>query len=404
MVPGKEEATMPIACVDVPHFSLRVALLGRPELDGLPLVLTSLSTARPIVEDRNPEAAAQGIRAGMPLREVTALCPTAAFLPPNPARDAAIAERITDDLETFSPAIEPDPGGRWYIDLRGLERHDATIDDAAQRLLKLVPAALRPRAGIAPGKFTAWVAARQAPPGSHWVVASGDVPAYLAKVSVAWLPLPPDLPRRFERLGLRTLGDIAALPASALAARFGPAGRQAWDLANGHDDAWVQPRERIETIVEGLTLPAPATSRETLLIGLRQLIGRAFTRPELRDRNVRQARLRVLIEENRSWEKVMTFREPVGRQRLIETLGHRLQAIELPGAAEALTLELAGLVAETAQQDRLPGFRSRQVRPMINAARQLKQRYGASPIYRIAEVEPWSRIPERRHALISYDP
>ena len=87
----------------------------------------------------------------------------------------------------------------------------------------------------------------------------------------------------------------------------------------------------IETVVESLTLPAPATSRETLLIGLKRLVVRAFGRPELRYRNVRQARLRVLIEENRSWEKEMTFREPVGRERVIEVLGHRLAAIELPG-------------------------------------------------------------------------
>lgn len=66
---------MPIACVHVPHFSLRVALLGRPALDGVPLVLTSPPTARPLVADCTPEAATRGIRRGMPLREVTALCP-----------------------------------------------------------------------------------------------------------------------------------------------------------------------------------------------------------------------------------------------------------------------------------------------------------------------------------------
>ncbi|MGH2557821.1 MAG: DNA polymerase Y family protein [Thermomicrobiales bacterium] len=400
---------MPIACVHVPHFSLRVALLGRPELDGAPLVLTSSPTARALVEDCTPEAATRGVRLGMPLREVTALCPDAVFIPPNPVRDSAVATEIVRALESFSPLVEPGSegtreGGRWYVDLLGLERHYDTIEEAAHTLLRLVPPVLRPRVGVAPGKFTAWVAARQAPPGSSRQVTTADAPAFLAKVSVAWLPVSPDLPRRFERLGLRTLGDLATLPAPALQARFGPAGRLAWDLATGHDETWVAPPEREETIVEGLTLPAPATSRETLLIGLRQLIGRAFTRPELRDHHVRQARLRVLIEENRSWEKVMIFREPLGRQRLVEVLGHRLQAVELPGAAEALTLELAGLVAETVHQDRLPGFRSRQLRPIVEATRQLKQRYGASPIYRITEVEPWSRIPERRHALISYDP
>jgi nucleotidyltransferase/DNA polymerase involved in DNA repair len=394
----------PIACVHVPHFPLRVALLERPELDGTPLVLTSPLTARPLVDDCTPEATLRGIRPGMPLREVIALCPEAVFIPPNPVRDAAMAEQIMTALETCSPTVEPGDPGCWYVDLRGLTRHYATFDESAERLLHLVPPVLRPRIGIAPGKFTAWVAARQAAPGASRLVEQNDVVSFLSGIRTSWLPISHDLVRRFERLGLNTLSEIAALPATAIQARFGAAGRRAWDLANGQDDAWVLPRERIETIVEGLTLPAPATSRETLLLGLQRLVIRAFNRPELRARNVRQARLRVLIEENRSWEKEMTMREPVGRQRLIEVLGHRLQAIELPGAAEALTLELAGLTAETTHQDFLPGLRPRQHRPIVEAAHQLKQRYGASPLYRIAEVEPWSRIPERRHALISYDP
>jgi DNA polymerase-4/protein ImuB len=394
---------MSIACLQIPHFSLRVALLERPELDGMPLVLTSPPNSRPLVQDCTPEATRKGVSRAMPLREVTAVCPEAIFIPPNPVRDAVVADRLLEALETFSPLVEPDVPGRWYIDLRGLARHYGTIEEAARQILHLTPAVLRPRVGIAPGKFTAWVAARQAPPGSWRPVTPAEVTTFLARVPVAWLPLP-DLAPRLERLGVRTLGELAALPASSVAARFGPPGRRAWDLATGHDDIIVQAREREETVCEGLTLPAPAASRETLLLGLRQLIGRAFVRPELRDRHVRQARLRVLIEESRSWEKTFTFREPVGRHQLIETLGHRLQAVELPGAAEAMTLELTGLVAETAHQDRLPGFRSRQLRPIIEATRQLKQRYGASPIYHIAEVEPWSRIPERRHALISYDP
>jgi DNA polymerase-4/protein ImuB len=93
---------------------------------------------------------------------------------------------------------------------------------------------------------------------------------------------------------------------------------------------------------------------------------------------------------------------------LIETLGHRLAAIELPGAAEAMRLELVGLTAEAAHQEMLPGglgtLRARRIRPLVEVARQLKQRYGESPLYRVVEVEPWSRIPERRHALLVFDP
>ncbi len=395
---------MTVACIMIPHFSLRMTLLDRPDLDGLPLVLTSPPNARTCVVDCSPEAAKRGVRPGMLLREVTALSPEAVFIEPNPVREGIAFERILSSLETFSPNIEPDGTDRCYVDLRGLQRHDASLEAAAERLLMLAPSILRPRVGIAPGKFTASIAARKAAAGSFFLVDETDVRAFLRDIPVSWLPLEFDVIKRMERLGLHTLGALTGLPASAMQARFGPQGKHVWNLANGIDDPVVRPRERQETITESLTLPAPSASREMLLIGVNQLVQRAFNRPELRHRHVRQAKLQVMIEDHRSWEREMTFREPAGCERVIEILLHRLQGIELPGPAERLILTLIGLVSETSRQELLPGLRSRRTPNIASAARQLKRRYGDSPLYHIVEVEPWSRIPERRHALISYDP
>lgn len=397
---------MAIACVHIPQFALRIAVLEQPALDGLPLVLTSASSARTVVIDCTPEATARGIKPEMLLREVTTLCPEAVFIPSNPAREAVAFEAIVDALETFSPLVEPAELGTCHVDLRGLGRHDGSFAEAGERLRRLVSPILRPRVGIGHGKFTAWIAARQSAPGSSRVriIPEADARKTLATVPTWWLPFPADLLKRLDRLGLRTLGEIAALPAPAMQARFGADGRRIWELSNGNDETLVRPRAKPETLTERMPLPAPIISREMLLIALRQLILRAFNRPQIRYRYVRQIRLQVLIEDNHSWEKEMTFREPVGRERLIETLRHRLQEVDLPGPAEGLSLELIGLVGEVAHQELIPSLRPRRNRPIVEATRQLKQRYGVSPLFHIAEVEPWSRIPERRHALISYDP
>ncbi|MBX3071742.1 MAG: DNA polymerase Y family protein [Thermomicrobiales bacterium] len=395
---------MAIACILIPHFSLRMTLLDRPDLDGLPLVLTSPPNARTCVVDCSPEAAQRGVRPGMLLREVTALVPEAVFIEPNPVREATTFERILAALETVSPSVEPEGTSRCYVDISGLGRHYPSPQAAAQRLLDLIPSILRPRAGIAPGKFTALVAARQAKAGGVRFVSEEDVHTFLKTVPASWLPIELDVARRLERLGLITLGDLASLPATAMQARFGPQGRHIWNLASGIDDVTITSRPQQESVTEALDLPAPSSSREMLLIGLRQLVHKAFTRPELRYRHVRQARLQVLIEDHRSWEKEMTFGEPADHSRVIEILMHRLQALELPGAAERLILTLIGLVSEITKQERLPTFYARKPPSLVAATRQLKRRYGRSPLYHIVEVEPWSRIPERRHALISYDP
>jgi len=395
---------MSVAALIIPHFALRISLLDQPELDGLPLILTSPPNSRTVVADCTPEASRQGVRPGMLLREVTALCPEAIFIEPNPVREATIFDEILRSLETFSPSIEAGPPGCCYVDLQGLQRHDTSPEAGAVRLLRLLPPVLRPRAGIAPGKFTALCAARKAHPGNTLLIAEAMVNHFLADVPIAWLPIDPKRIDQMERLGLRTLGEVAALPMTAMQARFGKDGRRAWELANGRDDLAVIPLQRPESVVEGLTLPAPSTSREMLLLGIEQLVRRAFGRPELRHRHVRQVQVQVLIEENRSWEKSLTFREPTGPDRIIEIVAHRLHDLELQGAAERVVLHLVGLVAETTRQQLLPLLAPKRTAPIGQAIRQLEQRYGMSPLYRVVEIEPWSRIPERRYALISYAP
>lgn len=397
---------MSIACLTVPHFALRVALFARPELDGAPLVLGPAQGGRPVVLDATPEAAARGVRPGLSLREAIALCPDAVVLTPHPVREHAAAERIVAGLETLSPAVEIDPAqpGCYLVDLTGLDRLLGPPAQAAECLLATIPALLRPRAGVAANKFAARAAAHAAAPGTVRVVSPAATEAFLAASPVSLLPLPPDKRRRLERLGLRTLGDLAALPAAAVQARFGAEGRRAWELARGIDREPVHARAQPETVIEWLALPAPATSRETLHIAITRLVLRAFDRAALKNRHVRQARLRATLEGGQSWEQITTLREPGGQQRLIAALGYRLQTLMLPGPVEELTLELSGLIDATSRQELLPGFHSRRPRQLAEASRQLKQRFGASGLYRVAEVEPWSRLPERRHTLIAYDP
>lgn len=397
---------MPVACISIPHFALRVAVLEQPELDGTPLVLAPPPGARPVVIDATPEAAARGIRPGVGLREVPALCPAALILPPHPRREANALNTIMLALEQWSPLVEADAdqAGCFYVDLNGLDRRWGAPEHAAQHLLRAVSPVLRPRIGVAPGKFAARIAAGAAAPGGHVMLEPSTTADFLAKAPVTWLPLSPAKLRQLERLGVRSLGDLTRLPVTAVQARFGLPGRRAWELASGQDTATVQPRLSAETVTETLVLPAPITSRDMLLMALTRLVTSAFAQPTLRTRHVRQLHLRVEIEGNRSWEQKVTLREPGGQQRVLASLGYRLQAIMLPGPIETMTIELSGLINTAGHQELLSGLRSRRPRQLAEASRHLKQRYGVSGLFRVVEVEPWSRIPERRQALLAYDP
>ncbi len=398
---------MPVVCLRIPYFALRIALLEEPQLDGCPLLLSNPQSGRAIVLDATPEALATGIRPGMNLREASALCPTAVILAADPVRETTVGAQVRERLEHLSPLVEPDEReqGCWYIDLKGLERHYGTSENAARRLIECADPILRARAGVAPGKFTARVAAGVARAGSIRAIAPDEAPGFLAGASIGWLPLPPDVIRQLERLGIPTLGAFTNLPARKVAARFGSAGRDAWELARGQDDRPVVPPPRTQSVSEELAMPVPAVSREMLMIGLRQIVTRAFAKPELRGKHVRQVTLHAILEgERRSWERTLILKEPCGSRRVINALELRLQALEMTGPIETVTLEFSGIVNEVARQAAFPLMGPRAAAPLTAAIHQLKHRYGLSPIYHVVEVEPWSRIPERRHALIAYDP
>ena len=395
-----------IAAVRILNFSLRVAVLRQPELDGAPLVLGPVHGDRPRVLDRTPEAAALGVKLGMTMRDAIAVAPMTEVISINPVRDDAVAAEILTGLESLSPFVEADAADRgcWYLDLSGLERLLGKPAVMAHRILELIPPALRPRIGLAEGKFPARVAAGRAAPGAYVMIPSEFTTEALAIEPIAALPAPVELLQRFERLGISTLGALAGLEPSALAARFGPEGRRLHALAAGKDSAAVSPSRPQSVIVEQITLPAPTASRDILMYALRLLVARASHHPVIQHRGARQVRIRAMFERGDAWEKQIAIKDPARGDRLYELLRLRFQALELPQPVAELAIELSEISAEAARQTLLDGLRVSRTLPLIEAARQLKSRYGASPLFEIVEVEPWSRIPERRHALMPFDP
>ena len=397
---------MSVACLHIPHFSLRVTMLSQPELDGHPLILSDPHHGRPSVIDATPEARQKGIRTGLSLREATALCPNAIVLAPNPSTEYDQIRAISAALDTISPLVEPDAGdaGTWYIDITGLGRHFDSVRDAGEHILRQVTPSLRPRAGIALSKFAARVAANRSTPGCVSLVPPAKTATLLASAPVELLPLGADALHQLHLMGIETLGQYNAIPRAKIGARFGPPGQRAWDLVTGDAHDPVTSPERSLTVTEHLDMPAPATNHEVLMFALKQLIYRAFRSPELRYRHAREITMRTGLEHDRSWERSMVFKDAYGPDRLVQAIGLRMQHLELPGPVETLTIEIHGIVQTTAHQALLPALRPRHLAPLSHAVSMLKQRYGLSPLFRIVEVEPWSRIPERRHALVSFDP
>ncbi len=187
----------------------------------------------------SPAARRQGVRRGQRRREAQSCCPDVVVVEHDPSRDARAFEPIVQAVESFTPRIELSEPGACAFATRGPSRYFGGDEELARAVTARVDAVLSSRGwsghagtGVADGPFAARLAARSDPP---VIVEPGRTPEFLAPLPVAALERP-ELCDVLERLGLRTLGQFAALDPADVAARFGRQGAVAHRLAAGQDE------------------------------------------------------------------------------------------------------------------------------------------------------------------------
>ncbi|HET9948553.1 MAG TPA: hypothetical protein VFQ22_06505 [Longimicrobiales bacterium] len=434
--PGAASAFLPAAprvttgsrqalCLWLPTFELRLELVRSPELDATSVALLSPgeSTRRTIwqVSERAHEA---GVRPGQLVSQAVSLCTSLTLLEPDPAHYDAATDTLLEALSDLTPIVEPAGRGRVFLGMDGLDRlfgppaHQ--VERALEALFRVFPAPLvaATRAGMAPGKFGAWVAATAARAGEPVLVPEARLVPFLRRCPVSVLPVDPLVVQRLERLGVHTLGELARFPEPALVAQFGEEGRSALAWATGRRIDPVRPWHRPRPIRVSLEFPSPVGMVDTLHGALDRLVERALSRPARRGRSVTGVRMGAHLEGGGSWFVETVLREPtVRRESITGPLRAKMAISPPPRAVETLLVELTHFGAPSAQAglfERRDGsgracegyaLAEGEVPPSLrDAVKELKLRMGHSPLYRVVEVDPWSRIPERRHALLAFDP
>jgi DNA polymerase-4 len=125
------------------------------------------------------ETMAFGVTAGMAMRHAEHLCPQATFVLPDEEATVRIRELVSAALYDLAPVVEVRDDGVVWIDLEGVARPGESIREMRRRLLQAI--GREPRLGLAPGPFSARLAATRARPGRLLQV--GDTRAFLAPLS-----------------------------------------------------------------------------------------------------------------------------------------------------------------------------------------------------------------------------
>jgi len=158
-------------------------------------------------------------------------------------------------------------------------------------------------------------------------------------------------------------------------------------------------------VVRRLQMPSPAVTLDAIMMGLERLVQAAYADSLRGGRWVRKAVVRASLDGGGTWELPVAFREALSDPKdawfaIKSALAKR--APERP--VEELEIELVGLSAESGKQASMFEGKGKLWRQVEEAVRQMGVQTGGRPATgRAMEVEPWSRIPERRMALVDFE-
>jgi protein ImuB len=408
--------SMSVICVLLPRFELVVAAGARAALLQHPAALAPEPGREQLVGEVSAAAEGFGIHPGMRMGEALARCPRLALVPPDPVGVADAWERVLVRLEATGALVEPGRPGLACFEARGLRRlRGGSLDG----VLAATHAALRHRIppiwaggtlsgtggvrlGAGPSRFCAVVAAAARAGARRAGLVAGA--ADLAAEPVALLRHRPELaalPEELERLGIVTLGALAALPRAAVADRFGRLGLHAHDLACG-DDTPLRPRRPGEVLEEVLELEESSSGAQ-LERALGLLVDRLLARRERDGRTLRAVVLGAALVEGGTWRERVVFREPLadaGRMRLV--LAQRLTLLPAPAETLRLSVERFG-PPHPAGAALFDDSRARRAVRLREAIRQARAAAGPEAALRILAVDPDSRVPERRAVLTPFE-
>jgi protein ImuB len=380
-----------------------------------PVALAPEPGAAQLIGEVSGPAEAFGVRPGMRIGEALGRCPELALVPGDPERAARAWESVLRRLEGIGAEVESGRSGEAFFEAGGLRALWGGTDGVLARARRGLSSA---RLAAAPGRFCAYAAARRARArGRCPIIPDGGARRFLSPLPVSLLhgrlrtprdagstaadadADADDLPNELERLGVETLGRLAGLNRGAVADRFGRLGLRARALARGEDEP-LRPRRPLEALAVELELPEAASGPQ-LEQALELLVARLLAHPERRGRAVRSLCLSARLAAGGGWRRELALRRArTSRERLMDALAPQLAL--LPGPAAVLRLRATALGTAAGDQLSLASPEEDRRRRISEAVRQARAAGGSEAVLRVLEVDPESRVPERRAVLMPF--
>jgi len=341
------------------------------------------------------EAVAFGVAAGMPLRQAEHLCPHATFLPPDPQSADRLRELIASALYDLAPVVEVRVDGIAWLDLDGVPSVSESVRETRRRLRAAT--GREPRLGLAPGPFTARLAATQARPGRLMRIA--DARGFLATLPARVLSLDEEQMERLDLLGLRTLGAVAAIGPRELESQLGRDGRRTVLLARGLEPDQLEPWRPPLFSSAHRQFEPPVEDREALLFVARALCGDLAEELGLRGAGAKHVRVRLMFEPGEADSRDSVVRHPLSSAaELFGLIGSWIKEWRPRAPITELWVELPVLEPAGRRQLRLWAGGDGTGEEVVAALERLQERHGEDIVHKPRPHLLTSPLPRQRFA------
>lgn len=339
------------------------------------------------------KAAAYGLRPGQKAADAMALVPELITAEAEPEADAAALTALVDWCVRFSPAVAADAPDGFFLDVTGV---DHLWNGEAQMLAdfrsRLIANGLPFRCAIADTPGAAWALAHFgedgaiAPPGGQGPLLAPLPPAALRLEAETWAQV--------ERLGLRQVGQLMAMPRAPFGRRFGRAALTRLDQALGREGEALTFRRPPTPWFARLAFAEPISAPEDMARVTFDVATRLCARLEIAGQGARRFEVCFHRLDGKAWPLAIGLSLP-GRDaaRIAKLFAPRLEAIDPGFGIEVVTIAAHGVEPISGRQARLDNAREATVEeglaPLVD---RLVNRLGAERVWRPVPVE--SHVPE----------
>jgi DNA polymerase-4 len=321
--------------VDMDAFFASVEERDNPALKGKAVVVGT--GVRGVVSAANYEARKFGIHAAMPVGRAKRLAPHAIFVPPNMSRYSEVSSHIMEIFRSVTPLVEPLSLDEAFLDVTGAKRLLGNGREIAKQIRAKVEASegITCSVGIATTKFIAKLASGRCKPNGMLEIASDRVLEFLhpLPVNAIW-GVGPKTNEELQKLGLRTVADIANTPRQTLIRALGEAaGASLYELAWGRDYRDVEPEEVDKSISAVETFDTDTEDQEIVLRELLRLTEKATYRMREKDFSARTISIKVRFADFKTITRSKTVPLPISAtHEVFEVVRNLFLALKLDRA------------------------------------------------------------------------